>query len=109
MDEADELADRICIMSHGKLLTLDTSHNIKKKFGVGYNLMIEPTASQSDQLKAESNNFNNALKKQIDAVVFNNDVIVGVNESNDSSKKKLIYTIPLSEQKNIPRLLEELE
>ena len=41
LDEADELGDRICIMSHGKLLTLDTSFNIKKKFGVGYNLLLE--------------------------------------------------------------------
>jgi ATP-binding cassette subfamily A (ABC1) protein 3 len=41
LEEADELCDRICIMSHGKLLTLDTSFNIKKKFGVGYNLLIE--------------------------------------------------------------------
>lgn len=42
LEEADELSDRICIMSHGKLLALDTSFNIKKQFGVGYNLYIEP-------------------------------------------------------------------
>lgn len=42
LEEADELSDRICIMSHGKLLALDTSFNIKKQFGVGYNLFIEP-------------------------------------------------------------------
>ena len=42
LEEADELSDRICIMSHGKLLALDTSYNIKKQFGVGYNLYVEP-------------------------------------------------------------------
>lgn len=42
LEEADELADRICIMSHGRLLALDTPYNIKKQFGVGYNLNIEP-------------------------------------------------------------------
>jgi ATP-binding cassette subfamily A (ABC1) protein 3 len=42
LEEADELSDRICIMSHGKLLALDTAFNIKKKFGVGYNLYLEP-------------------------------------------------------------------
>ena len=42
MEEADELSDKICIMSHGKLLALDTPFNIKKQFGVGYNLLIEP-------------------------------------------------------------------
>ncbi len=30
MEEADELADRICIMDHGKILALDTSENLKK-------------------------------------------------------------------------------
>ena len=30
LEEADELSDRICIMSHGRLLALDTSFNIKK-------------------------------------------------------------------------------
>ena len=42
LEEADELSDRICIMSHGRLLALDTAFNIKKQFGVGYNLYIEP-------------------------------------------------------------------
>lgn len=42
LEEADELADRICIMTKGQLLALDTPYNIKKQFGVGYKLMIEP-------------------------------------------------------------------
>jgi hypothetical protein len=28
-------------MSHGRLIALDTPENIKKHFGVGYNLIIE--------------------------------------------------------------------
>ncbi|MCK4239166.1 MAG: ATP-binding cassette domain-containing protein [Candidatus Lokiarchaeota archaeon] len=31
MDEADELADRICIMDHGKIIVMDTSENLKKQ------------------------------------------------------------------------------
>ena len=31
MDEADFLADRICIMDHGKIIALDTSENLKKQ------------------------------------------------------------------------------
>ena len=42
LDEADELADRIAILSKGKLLILGTSNYLKKKYGVGYNLIITP-------------------------------------------------------------------
>lgn len=42
LEEADELADRICIMSKGQLLALDTPQKIKQQFGVGYKLLIEP-------------------------------------------------------------------
>jgi ABC-type multidrug transport system ATPase subunit len=37
------LANRICVMSHGKVIALDTPNNIKRRFGVGYNLFLEPT------------------------------------------------------------------
>lgn len=30
LEEADELADRICIMTHGQLLAIDTPNQIKK-------------------------------------------------------------------------------
>jgi ABC-type multidrug transport system ATPase subunit len=42
LEEADELADRICIMTKGKLLALDTPLGIKKQFGFGYKLLISP-------------------------------------------------------------------
>jgi len=42
LEEADELADRICIMTKGQLLALDTPERIKRQFGVGYKLLIEP-------------------------------------------------------------------
>ena len=41
IEEADELADRVCIMSHGRVISLDTPDEIKRKFGVGYNVYIE--------------------------------------------------------------------
>lgn len=41
IEEADELADRVCIMSHGKVIALGTPNNIKRRFGVGYNLYVE--------------------------------------------------------------------
>jgi len=40
MDEADNLGDRIAIMSHGQLRCSGSSVFLKNKFGVGYNLSI---------------------------------------------------------------------
>jgi ABC-type multidrug transport system ATPase subunit len=42
LEEADELADRICIMTKGQVLAVDTPLGIKKRFGHGYKLLIEP-------------------------------------------------------------------
>jgi len=69
LEEADELADRICIMSHGKLLALDTPFNIKKRFGVGYNLLIEPKSQQYLEQFLQS-------KRAMDEVILNPDVIL---------------------------------
>jgi ABC-type multidrug transport system ATPase subunit len=45
IEEADELADRVCIMSHGKVIALGTPMSIKTRFGVGYNVYVEARAS----------------------------------------------------------------
>ena len=42
IEEADVLSNRICVMSHGKIIALDTPNNIKRRFGVGYNVFLEP-------------------------------------------------------------------
>ena len=42
LEEADELADRIAIMTRGKLLSLDTPSEIKRQFGFGYKILVEP-------------------------------------------------------------------
>lgn len=40
MDEADILGDRIAIMAEGKVKCCGSSLFLKKRFGVGYNLVI---------------------------------------------------------------------
>lgn len=40
MDEADILGDRIAIMAEGRVVCTGSSLFLKKKFGVGYNLVI---------------------------------------------------------------------
>ena len=54
IEEADELADRVCIMSHGRLIGLDTPDEIKRRFGVGYNVYLEPKHHLEDQLDNEA-------------------------------------------------------
>ena len=41
IEEAENLADRIVVMSHGKLIVHDSAENIKKTFGVGYSIILE--------------------------------------------------------------------
>ena len=41
LEEADVLADRVAILSAGRVSALGTPQFIKKKFGVGYHLAVE--------------------------------------------------------------------
>lgn len=50
LEEADELADRICIMTKGQLLALDTPFEIKKRFGFGYKILIEKKQESEREL-----------------------------------------------------------
>ena len=100
LEEADELSDRICIMSHGRLLALDTAFNIKKQFGVGYNLSIEPKCDLATFV---------SIKGDLDNLILRVSGIIGVEESSDSTNKKYIYQIPFSGQDKIPTLLQTLE
>lgn len=43
------LADRVCIMSHGKVIALDSPKVIKAKFGVGYSLVLESQTLPNQQ------------------------------------------------------------
>jgi len=40
LDDAEELADRITILSKGKLFAVGSVEYVKKKFGTGYTLVI---------------------------------------------------------------------
>ena len=51
LEEAEKLAERICIMSKGKLLTLGTSEFIKKNFGVGYHLEISAAFLEESKMQ----------------------------------------------------------
>lgn len=87
IEEADVLASRICIMSHGKIRVLDTPENIKKNFGVGYNLMIEPKYNSgitAEQLTG--------IRQNIRQVITGGQFLSeNASESIDSLDKKMIF------------------
>lgn len=45
MDEADLLGDRIAIMAGGKVQCCGSSFFLKKKYGAGYHLIMDKSAS----------------------------------------------------------------
>lgn len=51
LEEAESLADKLVIMSHGKVVAHDTPNNIKKEHGVGYNLIVEQRRVQDQSLE----------------------------------------------------------
>lgn len=105
LEEADELADRICIMTKGQLLALDTPFEIKKQFGLGYKILIEP---KTDIITTDD--FLNLKQKLIDNIILSKEnKAKGVSESSDSTQKKLIYHVPFSEVSLLGNLMNKLE
>lgn len=51
LEEADLLADRIAIMSHGSIVCFGTSHFLKSRYGVGYSLVLTANTQDSNLRK----------------------------------------------------------
>ncbi len=49
LDEADLLSDRIAIISSGELQCVGTTMYLKRKYGEGYNLVIESTIGENQE------------------------------------------------------------
>ena len=99
LEEADELSDRICIMTKGQLLALDSPGNIKKQFGVGYKLLIEP---KTDMISSED--FIQMANDEVDPLMLQYKQYE-VTLNHESSAKKLIYQIPFSQLQIVSNLL----
>ena len=104
IEEADELSDRICIMTKGQLLALDKPEQIKRQFGVGYKILIEPRDNMN------SHDFELMKINQIDPIILSSYYTnKGIEESSDSTNKMLIYQVPFSEVQEMSGLLKTLE
>jgi len=99
LDEADELADRIAIMSKGKLLILGTSNFLKKKYGVGYNLIITPNPDAIEEFYSNKDRLINHVKN----------VVITSELDAKTSAEMIRMTLPYNESEKFPALFKVLE
>ena len=50
MQEAETLGDRICIFDEGKIKALGNLSQLRKKYGAGYSLVVEPIDNNVDEM-----------------------------------------------------------
>lgn len=102
LDEADHLADRICIMTRGQLLAIDTPEMIKRQFGFGYKITLEPRPDEEGTFSQK--------KRLIDSIMLSKEFkAIGVEESPDSDALKYVYYVPFSQLSMISDILTKLE
>lgn len=102
LDEADELSDRLGVMSKGKLFAVGSSDYIKKKFGVGYHLIITPNYERNITVEHFE-----SLRPRIFEVIHQ--FIENVSQEDKDASGVIKYMLPFSYQKIFPQLFEELE
>ena len=102
LDEADELSDRLGVMSKGKLFAVGTSEFIKKKFGVGYHLIVTPNYDNN----CTNEDFDN-LKETIVHIVTQH--VEGAKMEEQGGSSVLRFLLPFSDQRIFPQLFEDLE
>jgi len=92
MDEADVLGDRIGIMHKGQLECCGSSMFLKRKFGVGYNLVITKEASKDSTL----------LQKHVETHVDGAELLSDVGT-------EVSFQLPLAAASSFPSLLTALD
>lgn len=102
LDEADELSNRIGVLTRGKLFCVGSSEFIKKKFGVGYHLVL---THKEEQISLGANNTStpehiaNLVQSSIPSAVRVEDSAPGVQK----------FLLPFTEQDRFAKLFTELE
>ena len=85
MDEAEQLADRVAIVSQGSLQTCGSSMFLKRKYGQGFFLEIDP----ADENNQEDEGFTNFINEQLQEIGHTDPIKVYKNEFN-----KIVYELP---------------
>mmetsp|Transcript_60399 Transcript_60399/g.68863 ORF Transcript_60399/g.68863 Transcript_60399/m.68863 type:complete len:1291 (+) Transcript_60399:41-3913(+) len=98
MEEAEMLADRIGVLTHGKLFCLGDCDFIKRRFGVGYQLSV--------QLKPEFNSQNalSDIEPRITDIVCTN-----ISDATLRRQRGLLYLLPFNQVEAFGSMFRELE
>ena len=106
IEEADELADRVCIMSHGRVISMDTPDEIKRKFGVGYNVYVEAKHTYEGGMDAQHLQ---AMFKRVTEIFVDESGLADIEVSKDSNDKKLIIMVPSAHVNELSGLISKVE
>jgi len=78
LQEAEELADQVALLDLGKMVSKGSVDEIKKKFGIGYNLIIYNESFSIPEYEPE------ILKR----------ILGAYKDEKNSSEQKSIYILP---------------
>lgn len=92
MEEADILADRIAVVSEGKLKCVGSSLNLKNTYGDGYRISLVLNKAGSENKVIELMN-----------------TVAPSNKFVDDSGGSMLFTVPLTSTREIARLFKLLE
>lgn len=95
LEEAEELADQVALLDMGKMVAKGSVDEIKKKFGIGYNLVV----SHEDS-KHESERLREIVNRNVPGCTF---------DSGNSSATKSHFTLPFQAVDQFAHLFECLE
>eukprot|EP00347_Sterkiella_histriomuscorum_P015355 403357331 len=101
LEEAEQLADNLALLETGKLVALGTVDEIKKKYGVGYNLKVQ--SSTHGQFLSQD------LIQQVIEIV-KQIVPTSYQRQNDfKTQHSLEFVMQINQQNLYPQLFRELE
>lgn len=103
LDEAEELSDRIAILSKGNLHSVGTAHYLKKQFGEGYQLIITPRMDRGEVFVTQFPNLGGIIHETVISKI-------PTAIRNDKTPPEIIkYALPFSESDKFSTLFNHLE
>eukprot|EP00826_Nyctotherus_ovalis_P045315 TRINITY_DN49_c0_g1_i2.p1 TRINITY_DN49_c0_g1~~TRINITY_DN49_c0_g1_i2.p1 ORF type:complete len:1624 (+),score=501.10 TRINITY_DN49_c0_g1_i2:541-5412(+) len=98
MEEAEELGDRIGIMTHGTLKCVGTPLFLKTVYGAGYNLTVVCKDAEQEKQSTVKDNITQYLKTKASDIAIKK-----------AKGKEIIYFVPKSQAKDLKELFVDLD